>query len=66
MTDNTTVVDLITNNNEKVYLKELEDLTRWCQDNYVLLNVYKTKELKVDFGKKKGRNYAPLNINRSR
>lgn len=56
---------LITDNNEKASLKELEDLTHWCQDNNLLLNVSKTKELIVDFGKKQGKSYSPLNINRS-
>ncbi len=36
--DDTAVVGLITDSNEKVYLKEVEDLTRWCQDNNLLLN----------------------------
>ncbi len=49
---------LITDNNEKAYLKEVEGLTCWCQDNKLLLNVSKTRELIVDFGKKQGRNYA--------
>ncbi len=43
--DDTAVVGLITDNNEKAYLKEVEGLTRWCQDNNLLLNVSKTKEL---------------------
>ncbi len=42
-------------------LKEAEDLTRWCQDNNLLLNVMKTQELIVDFGMKQGQNYTPLN-----
>ncbi len=54
---------LITDNNEKAYLKEVEGLTHWCQDNNLFLNISKTKELIVDFGKKQGRNYAPPNIN---
>ncbi len=56
--DDTAVVGLITDNSEKAYLKEVEDLTRWCQDNNLLLNVRKTKELIVDFGKKQERNYV--------
>lgn len=36
-------------NNEKAYLKEVEDLTQ----NNMLCNIGKTKELIVDFGKKK-------------
>ena len=48
-TDDTAVVGLITDNNEKAYLKEVEDLTCWCQDNNLLLNISKTTELIVDF-----------------
>ena len=55
----------ITNNKEQAYLKEVEDLIFWCQDNNLLLNVSKTKELIVDFGKKQGRNCTSLNINGS-
>ncbi len=55
------MVGLITDNNEKDYLKEVEDLTHWCQDNNLLLNFSKTI---VDF-EKQGRNYTPLSINRS-
>ncbi len=58
--DDTAVVGRITDNNEKAYLEEVEDLTRWCQDNNLLLNISKTKELIVDFGKKQGMNYTPL------
>ncbi len=63
--DDTAVVGLITDNNEKVYLKEVEGLTHWCQDNNPLLNVSKTKEMIMDFGKNHGRNYAPLIISGS-
>ncbi len=53
--DDTAVMGLITDNNEKAYLKEVEDLTCWYHDNNLLLNVSKPKELIVDFGKKQGR-----------
>ncbi len=56
------VVGLITDNNEKAYLKEVKGLTNCCQDCNVLLNLSKTKELIVDFGKKHGQNYTLLNI----
>ena len=49
------MVGLITDNSEKADLKEVKDLTRWCQDNNLLMNVSKTKEMIVDFGKKQGR-----------
>lgn len=54
VTDDTAVVGLILGNNEKAYWMEGEDLTPWSQDTNLLLNVRKTKELIVDFGKKTG------------
>ena len=46
--DDTTVVGLITEDNEKAY-REVRDLTVWCQDNTLSLNVSKTKELTLSF-----------------
>lgn len=63
--DDTAVVGLISNNDEKAYLEEVGCLTRWCQDNNLLLNVSKTKEMLVDYGRKQGRIYSPLNIDGS-
>ncbi|KAI3351517.1 hypothetical protein L3Q82_020372 [Scortum barcoo] len=42
-------MDLITDNNEKAYLEEVEGLTSWCMDKTPLLDISKTKELMVDF-----------------
>nr|XP_033487514.1 uncharacterized protein si:ch1073-145m9.1 [Epinephelus lanceolatus] len=47
--DNTTLVGLITKDNETHYRKEVNHLTTWCRDNNLLLNVSKTKEIVVDF-----------------
>jgi gmma-aminobutyric acid receptor subunit gamma/cGMP-dependent protein kinase 2 len=47
--NDTTVVGLITNNNETAYREEVRDLTVWCQDNNLSLNVIKTKEMIVDY-----------------
>jgi hypothetical protein len=44
--DNTTVVGLITNNEETAYVEEVRALVEWCQENNVSLNVNKIKELK--------------------
>ena len=41
------VVGLITDNNETAYREEVRDLTVWCQDNNLSLNVIKTKEMIV-------------------
>ena len=50
--DNTTIVGLITNNDETAYREEVRALEEWCQENNLSLNVNKTKELIVDFSKK--------------
>ena len=39
------MVGLITDNDEKAYREEVRDLTVWCQDNNLSLNVIKTKEI---------------------
>ncbi len=60
--ENTVVLGIISNNDETAYLDEVERLTSWCQDNYLSLNVSKTKELIVDFRKRQQRPYTPLMI----
>jgi hypothetical protein len=39
---------LVTNNNETAYREEVIDLTMWCKDNNLSLNVIKTKEMIVE------------------
>jgi hypothetical protein len=56
----TTVVGLITDNYEKDY-KEVRDMTMWCKDNNLFLNVIKTKEMIVDYRKRRT-NHAPILI----
>ena len=46
--DDTTVVGLITNNDETVYREDVRALTEWCQEKNLSLNVNKTKERMVD------------------
>ena len=46
----TTVVGLIT---DKTGYREVRDLAVWCQDNNLSLNVIKTKEMIVDYRKKR-------------
>jgi len=43
--DDTTILGLITNNDETAYTEEVRDLATWCQGNSLSLNVYKTKEM---------------------
>ena len=47
--DDTTVVGLITNNDETAYREDVRALGVWCQENNLTLNVNKTKEMIVDF-----------------
>ncbi len=47
--DDTTVIGLITDNDETAYRAEVSTLTKWCQENHLSLNIDKTKELVVDF-----------------
>jgi hypothetical protein len=62
--DNTIVVGLITNNNETAYREEVTDLAVWCQDNNLSLNVIKTKEMIVDYRKRRA-DHAPILIDRA-
>ncbi len=45
----TTVIGLITGNDETAYREEVSTLTKWCQENHLSLNIDKTKELVVDY-----------------
>jgi hypothetical protein len=60
-TNDTTVVGLITNNDETVYREEVRDLEVWCQDNNHSLNVSKTMELIVDYRKRRAE-HPPIQI----
>jgi hypothetical protein len=55
------VVRLITDDDETAYREEIRDLAVWCQDNNLSLNVSKTKELIVDYRKRRAE-HAPIHI----
>ena len=59
--DDTTVVGLITDNNKTAYREEVRDLVVWCQDNNLSLNLSKTKEMIVDYRKRRA-DHAPIHI----
>ena len=40
-------------NNETAYTEEVRELSVWCKDNHLSLNVIKTKEMIVDYMKKR-------------
>ena len=47
--DDTTVVGLITDGDERGYRGEVERLVGWCSENNLELNISKTKEMVIDF-----------------
>ena len=51
--DDTTALGLITDNDQTAYREKVRDLAVWCQDNNLSLNVIKTKEMIVDYRKKR-------------
>jgi hypothetical protein len=57
------VVGLITDNNETVY-REVRDLTVLCKDNNLSLNMIKTKEIIVDYRKRRTE-HTPILIDRA-
>ena len=59
--NDTTVVGLITDNDETAYREEVRDLVMWCQDNNLSLNVIKTKDMIVDYRKRRTE-HAPIHI----
>ncbi|KAK3574279.1 hypothetical protein QTP86_004378 [Hemibagrus guttatus] len=63
--DDTTVVGLISKNDESAYREEVQRLTAWCKDNNLSLNVEKTKEMVVDLRSAQS-DHSPLNINGSK
>ncbi|KAK1786627.1 hypothetical protein P4O66_003063 [Electrophorus voltai] len=60
--DDTVVMGLILDNDERAYLEEIKHLENWYQENNLLLNVSKTKDLIVDCSKKQERHYQPVRI----
>ncbi|KAK1784957.1 hypothetical protein P4O66_018387 [Electrophorus voltai] len=60
--DDTVVMGLISDNDERAYLEEIKHLKNWCQENDFILNVSQTKELIVDCSKKQERHYQPVRI----
>ncbi len=52
LADYTTVIGQISNSDETSYREEINNLSEWCTENNLLLNIRKTKELIIDFRKK--------------
>ena len=64
LANDTTVVSMISDNDETAYREEVRDLTMWCKDNNLSLNVIKTKEMIVD-NRKKSTKHAPILIDKA-
>ncbi len=62
--DDTTVIGLITDNDETAYRGEVSTLTKWCQENHLSLNIDKTKELVVDY-RRQSREHTPITIDKT-
>ncbi|KAI5614754.1 gastrula zinc finger protein XlCGF28.1-like, partial [Silurus asotus] len=62
--DDTTVVGLISKNDESAYREEVQRLTAWCGANNLSLNVDKTKEMVIDFRRVQS-DHSPLIIDGS-
>ncbi len=63
--DDTTVVGLISNNDETHYREEVAQLAEWCGTNNLSLNVEKTKEVVMDFRRRNYIDHPPLTIDSS-
>ncbi len=63
--DDTTVVGLISNNDETHYREEVAQLAEWCGTNNLSLNVEKTKEVVMDFRRRNSTDHPPLTIDSS-
>ncbi len=62
--DDTSVVGLISNNDETRYREEVAQLAEWCGANNLSFNVGKTKEVVMDF-RKNSVDHPPLTIDSS-
>lgn len=60
--DDTTMVSLITNDDDSLYREEVDQLTRWCKNNNLSLNAEKTKEMVLDY-RRSSSEHPPLIIN---
>lgn len=60
--DDTALVGFINHGNSLAYKAGIDSFVSWCEDNFLKLNVGKTKELIIDFRKKK-EEVCPVTIN---
>ncbi len=58
----TTVLGFINNNDETAYRNEVQHLVLWCDNNSLVLNIKKAKEIIVDIRKTGQYKHSPLSI----
>ena len=51
--DNRGLTGLITNDDDPHYREEVDRFVDWCEKNYLILNIGKTKEMIMNFRQKK-------------
>lgn len=61
--DDTTIVGLMSGNDETHNRKEVQHLVGWCSDSNMIINTTKTKEIIVDFSRTRDVTPLPLHIN---
>ena len=62
--DDTVVVGLISNDDNENYFKCIDFVSKWCTENYLELNISKTKEMIIDYRRNKS-DQSPVIINNS-
>ena len=50
--DDTALLGLISNDNHRIYLDQISNFVNYCKENFLELNVMKTKEMIIDFRSK--------------
>uniref|UniRef100_A0A8C6M681 Reverse transcriptase domain-containing protein n=1 Tax=Nothobranchius furzeri TaxID=105023 RepID=A0A8C6M681_NOTFU len=60
--DDSAIVGLITGEDDSEYRRGTLDFVDWCQQNHLLINAGKTKELVVDFRRRRPTTVTPVNI----
>lgn len=60
--DDSSIVGCITDDNEEEYRTLVENFVRWCDTNHLQLNIGKTKELVVDFRRRRKSSPTPITI----
>lgn len=63
--DDSALVGLIKNDDSDIYVSQIESFVKYCDDNYLVLNVKKTKEMIMDFRTKQKSVPVPIEIKNS-